>query len=447
MTRRHHVFMMLLPLLAIPLPLAAEAQTPMPASVSTLDAAARREIVEAFAREMREQYVYPERGEQVAAQVAEALAAGKYDDAKTTIELAHRLSADASAITHDAHLEVFVSQPPQAPRVGDPPRQMPAAEAGITRADKLTGDVGYIEVIGFPTLNSFKRVIDASMSALSGSRALIIDVRHNGGGDPESVAYLVSFLVPPDQPINDIILRTAKTSNTTRQSFRSVITPVSFLEVPVYVLTSKSTFSGGEEFAYDIQALKRGILVGETTGGGANPASRSDLGHGVTALIPFGRAENPITKTNWDGVGVRPDVAVAADSALSVALTKAGSKPAVDIDNASTQRVFSPRTTPLPGTEAALRKLLGAIASGAPVQPIVAPQYAARIEPTLPELRAELADLGELRSVNFYRVARFQGGDVYKLSFANGQRNMQLAVGPKGLIEEASPLLPLEPGQ
>jgi hypothetical protein len=111
------------------------------------------------------------------------------------------------------------------------------------------------------------------------------------------------------------------------------------------------------------------------------------------------------------------------------------------------QRVFTPRTTPLPGTEAAVRKLLGAIMSGVPVRAILAPEFGSYFEQTLPKLRIELADLGELRSVNFYRVARFQGGDVYKLTFANGRRNIQIAIEEKGIIEEASALLPLEPGQ
>ncbi len=450
MSRRRHVVMMLLPLLAMPVPLSADAQTAMPASASTLDPAARREIVEAFAREMRERYVFPKQGERVAEQVTTALAAGKYDDSRTTTELAHRLSADASAITHDAHLEILgprgAPRPP-APQAKGPPTAMEAVEAGITRADKLAGGVGYIEVRSFPSLSSFKRVINAAMSGLSGSRALIIDVRRNGGGDPESVTYLVSFLVPPDRPISAFVMRTAKTNDTTRRTFRSVHTPATFVNVPVYVLTSKDTFSGGEEFAYDIQALKRGTLIGETTGGGANPAGSSDLGHGVTALIPFGRPENPITKTNWDGVGVRPDIAVSTSLALTAALTKSGSKPAVDVANASIQRVFTPRTTPLPGTGVAVRKLLSSITSGAPLKAILAPELNSYFEQTLPKRRAELTDLGELRSVNFYRVARFQGGDVYKLTFAKGQRNIQIAIGDNGIIEEASAFLPLEPGQ
>jgi len=217
--------------------------------------------------------------------------------------------------------------------------------------------------------------------------------------------------------------------------------------VPVYVLTSNATFSGGEEFAYDVQALKRGTLVGETTGGGANPVGPVDISHGVTAMIPFGRVENPITKTNWEGVGVRPDVAVPAGSALSVALIRAGLKPAVDIAAASTQRVFSRRTTPLPGSEAAVRKLLGAITSGTTIQGVVVPQFASEIEPSLSKRRAELTDLGVLRSVNFYRPDGFFGGDEYKLTFANGRRKMTLVMGPEGKIVIASSLAPLDPGE
>ncbi|MBB5714175.1 hypothetical protein FHS94_000998 [Sphingomonas aerophila] len=391
---------------------------------------------------MRDQYVFPERGELVASKITAALAEGKYNDVKTPAELASQLSAAASAVTHDKHLNVVSMGAP--PPEGKP-REMPSAEAGVTRADKLAGGVGYIEVVGFPELSFSKRVLDTAMSALSGSRSLIIDVRRNGGGDPEAVAYLVSFLIPPDRPINDIVSRTAKTTNLTRQSFRSVRTPVSFLKVPVYVLTSGDTFSGGEEFAYDVQALKRATLIGETTGGGANPVGPVDIGHGITALIPFGRAENPITKKNWEGVGVRPDVPVPANLALGAALTRAGLKPVAEIASASTERVFGPRTNPLPGSEAALRNLLAAIASGRTIQGIVVPQFASAVEAVLPRFRAELASLGALQSANFNKPDAL-GGDEYKLTFANGRRKMALVVRDDGKIVIASSLAPLSPG-
>ena len=441
---RHVIaFCLLMLILPLPLPLAAAAPTATPASAPALDTASRREIVGEFARAMREHYVFPDRGEQVAARATAALASGKYDGAKTAAELARRLSADALAVTHDKHLDVFSLQEPQ----GDGPSlQMPASEAGVVRADKLAGGVGYIEVVAFPPLSSSKMVIDTVMTSLADSRALIIDVRRNGGGDPESVAYLVSFLVPPDRPINDIVLRVEKTTETTRRSYRSVRTPVSFSDVPIYVLTSNVTFSGGEEFAYDVKAFKRGTLIGETTGGGANPVRPVDIGHSVIAMIPFGRAENPITKSNWEGVGVRPDVSVAADTALAVALKRAGSNPAADVAAASTKRLFIPRTTALPGSEAALRRLIGAVVSGSPIQDVVTPQLASMIQPQLPQRRAELMSLGELRSVDFWRPGQL-GGDEYKLTFANGRRKTVLAIDDMGKIAAMLPLAPLGAGE
>ncbi len=91
-------------------------------------------------------------------------------------------------------------------------------------------------------------------------------------------------------------------------------------DVPVFVLTSSETFSGGEEFTYNIQTQKRGLIIGEITGGGANPGGMFPAGNGIAVFIPLGRAINPITKTNWEGVGVKPDVEIPADDALDRAL-------------------------------------------------------------------------------------------------------------------------------
>jgi len=92
---------------------------------------------------------------------------------------------------------------------------------------------------------------------------------------------------------------------------------------PVFVLTSGWTFSGGEELVYDIKARKRGLAIGETTAGGANPGGLQPLGHGFLAFIPVGYAVNPVTGTNWEGVGVQPDVPTSAGDALAQAHTMA----------------------------------------------------------------------------------------------------------------------------
>ena len=181
--------------------------------------------------------------------------------------LAGRLTDDLRSIAHDKHMAVVSLVNPPAPPAQSPP--LPRAEAGITRADKLSGGIGYIELVGFPSPASFKPVVDRAMAGLKGSRILIIDDRRNGGGDPASVAYLISYLLAPGQPIttNEFVNRTPGTTIFTRESFSTERTPINFAGVPIYVLTSRNTFSGGEEFAYDVQALKRATIVGEVTGG------------------------------------------------------------------------------------------------------------------------------------------------------------------------------------
>lgn len=421
-------------LAALPFTTAPAAAQPAPAA-QALDAAARQAVVTQLATALRDRYVFPDVGEQAAARIDAALAAGEYDSLSDPGAFAARLNADVEAIAHDKHLRIGGGAPQPPPAGQAPIGPPPPSEAGVVRADKLAGGIGYIEVIGFPPPQAFKPALDRAMNALEGSRALIIDVRRNGGGAPPAVAYLVSFLLPPDQRvhINDIVGRVAGTGEFTRQSSYSEPTPVNFAGKPVYVLTSNRTFSGGEEFAYDVKALNVGVLVGELTGGGANPTGPVPLPHGIRAQIPFGRAENPVTKTNWEGHGVDPDVAVPAADALRVALERLGAEPAADIAAASLERVFAPRATPLPGTETAIRTLIAGAQSGAPNYDAMSPQFAEVVRAQMPGTPGLFAPLGELKSVTF-RGPDMMGGDAYNVVFANGGLIMGVVLGPDGKI-------------
>lgn len=412
-----------------------------PRSSATLSADDRRAIVASLGTALRDQYVFPDIGERAGAKIAAALAGGAYDMLTSSGALAARLAADIGTIAHDKHLRVLADD-----AGGTPPGMgvMSKAEGGIVRADQLAGGVGYLEVVGFPPPPAFRPVLDKAMAALAGSRALIVDARRNHGGSPEAVAYLVSYFIAPDRPINDIVSRVEKTNTFTRQSYRSQPTPVSFAETPVYVLTSKDTFSGGEELAYDLQALKRATVVGEVTGGGANPTGFVDLGHGLGAAIPFGRAENPTTKANWEGRGVRPDVAVPADGALAAALRAVGQRPVADIAAASVRQVFAPRFAPRPGSEATLRRLIAGYAAGTPDYAVMTPELAGMTRQQLAELQARFAPLGALQSLTFNGPDPL-GGDEFRLRFAGGDRMMALLLDPSGKVAAVSSLIPAPP--
>jgi C-terminal processing protease CtpA/Prc len=88
---------------------------------------------------------------------------------------------------------------------------------------------------------------------------------------------------------------------------------------PLYILVSKETFSGAEGFAYDMQARKRGIIIGEQTDGGAHPGSSYRLNEHFEAFIPIGYLTHPITKQNWEGLGITPDVLTSSEQALKIA--------------------------------------------------------------------------------------------------------------------------------
>ena len=415
-------------------PAAAPASPGVCPAAASFDAGARNDVVVNLGSALRQRYVFPDIGEQAAARIDAALAAGEYDSLADPAAFAARLDADVGAIAHDKHLRInSMNAPPPPPPAGAV--AMPRAEAGVVRADKLAGGVGYIEVVGFPPPPVFKPVIDRAMSGLAGSEALIIDVRRNSGGSPESVAYLVSFLLPPDQRvhINDIVTRVPGTNEFTRQSSFSEPTPVSFAGRPVYVLTSIGTFSGGEEFAYDVKSLDRGVLIGEVTAGGANPTGPAQLGNGLIASIPWGRAENPVTKTNWEGRGVEPDVAVDAADALKVALERLGQDAAADIASASQQQVFALRAAPLPGTEAAVRSIVAGLTSGTPDYASMSPQFAEVTRQQLPQLQNLFRPLGEIKSMTYLGPGP-GGGDAFDVAFANGALVVSVMLGPDGQI-------------
>lgn len=188
------------------------------------------------------------------------------------------------------------------------------------RTERLAGDIAYVEILsfGFPP-EAVREEASRIMSAAADAKALILDLRANGGGSPFTVALVASYVFGADPVhLNSLYFRPADRTDDFYTDPR--VTGTRFGPTkPVYVLTSSRTFSGAEEFAYDLQTRKRATIVGETTGGGANPGGPVPLPYGLTLFVPTGRAINPITKTNWEGVGVKPDVAVDANSGLDVA--------------------------------------------------------------------------------------------------------------------------------
>ena len=320
----------LLPLVLCLAPLLAHAQGAPPARPIT--AAQRHAVIEGLDAKLQSNYVFPDVAKTVAARLREREGVGAYATANDTEAFAAALSKDLREFGRDRHFNVNFD-PGFRERPGGP-RQAPSREEveqgraavsrfgyGIDNLARLPGNVGYLELRGFGPTELVGEALTAAMTVLAGTDALILDLRRNGGGEPTTVAYLMShFFAPGDERhLNDLYFRA---DDSTRQFWTNPSVALRYTK-PVYVLTSPRTFSGGEEFAYDMQTQKRGTLVGETTGGGANPGDPYSLGEGFVAFIPNGRAINPVTKTNWEHTGVKPDIAVPAADARKVAYVEA----------------------------------------------------------------------------------------------------------------------------
>lgn len=405
-----------------------------------LDSAARRSVVEAVATLLTDAYVYPDIGRDAAATVSRNLAAGDYDSLVETDAFARRLTDDLREVTRDNHLQVLLegSEPGGNGGNGRPPR----SELGFSRVDVLDGNIGYVELTGFVPAGLFKPAADKAMRQLVDTDALIIDLRRNEGGDAASVAYLASFFFDPSAPVhlNDLIWRETGTAGFRRQSFHTEATPLSYLDKPVVLLTGPQTFSGGEEFAYDMKSLARATLVGESTGGGANPGDIRSLPSGLAIFLPTGRAENPITGTSWEGTGVQPDVASSPAQAFSLAYRTAlwalrdetsADDMLLEPDDVLERRLLTLRQTAQPGAEAAILLSIAEFQAGKPNYDRLSPYLAETTRRDLPFIHADIVKFGAVESVDFIEVGPM-GDDLYEVKFANGVWLWSVLLGEDG---------------
>ena len=186
---------------------------------------------------------------------------------------------------------------------------------GLAKLEILKGNIGYLDFRYLAGPEVAADTYASAMTYLANTEALIIDLRRCGGSiSPDAGPMLCSYFFATPQHLGDIYWRP---DGSTRQFWSWAHVPGKrYLDKPIYLLTSRGTFSGAEGLAYDLKNLKRVTIIGETTGGGANPGGDRRVDDHFVVWVPIGRAISPITKTNWEGVGVTPDMAVPAVSAL-----------------------------------------------------------------------------------------------------------------------------------
>lgn len=296
-------------------PIDAEASA---AGNKRLDDDRRKQVVNRIADELIRAYIFEDVARAMAKDIRQRLTNGEYDSLDYSYPFARRLTDDLRAICHDKHLRVDPRIPmtkrsrgaSRARRMGPKPEE----NYGFASVDVLHGNVGYIKFNKFDGSADARPTAAAAMAFVANTDALIFDITENGGGSPNMINFLCGYLFDKPTHLNTFHHRAAgRVSNT--YSDEKVPGMHYGEDKPVYVLTSGYTFSAAEEFAYNLKHLKRATIVGETTGGGAHPVDVMTLNKYFTLKVPTGRAVNPITKTNWEGVGVIPHVEVSADKA------------------------------------------------------------------------------------------------------------------------------------
>lgn len=294
----------------------------------TIDAKVRAEVIKVLLEKLNNSYVFAEVAKKMEADIQARLKNKEYDNITSAKEFALKLTNDLQSVSKDKHMRVRFSERPLPVREdrAELNEEEQAKHAfmmkinnhGFEQVEWMPGNIGYIKFRGFLDPELGAETVAAAMNFVSNTDALIFDMRENGGGNPAMVAHICSYLFG-DKPVhlNDLYWREG--DKTEEFWTNPQVSGKKYLNKDVYVLTSDYTFSGAEEFSNNLKVLKRATIVGETTGGGANPGGMFRLNDNFGVFIPTGRAINPITKSNWEGTGVEPDVKVSKELALKTA--------------------------------------------------------------------------------------------------------------------------------
>ena len=308
----------------------------MSSAISSFDKETVSSILESLFKKLHAHYIFPEVAEKIEGSLRKRIVNGEYDAITTFAELCDVLTDQMRDISHDLHLHMSYHEE------AHPIREdvnlfndiewkknfyqgAPFHNFGFYKVERLPGNIGYLDLRSFDPPDIAGETAIAAMNFLAHTNALIIDLRQNGGGEAYMVHLISSYLFDSEPVhLNNFYLRA---SGSTQQFWTLPYVPGKrYGNKPVYVLTGSATFSAAEEFAYNLQNLKRATIIGETTGGGANPVDTYQINPHIDVYIPMGRALNPITGTNWEGVGVTPDIQVSQETALQVAHIEAVKK-------------------------------------------------------------------------------------------------------------------------
>ena len=292
-------------------------------------------VVENLGKLIRTGYVNGELGQKMATFIQTQFSEGSYDEYLKAAVFAGSLTRDLRKCSHDLHLQMIYN-PREAEAIEQKALEDPFSERyeddwwslvrcdnfGIPKIEYLQGNIGYVKIIYFAPASIAGSLVVSTMQFLSRADALIFDLRDCHGGDPFTVQLFQSYLFSENKKPKLLLTKhTPKELDTEiQQKWTLPYLPGTRLpDIPVFILTSKETFSGGEDMAYTLKHHSRAMIIGENTKGGAHPIEEISVGHGFVLMMPNAYPEHPITKTNWEGKGVKPHIEIEQEQALGFA--------------------------------------------------------------------------------------------------------------------------------
>lgn len=287
-------------------------------------------VVDSLVTMLNRDYVFPDKAKEMGELMKKNFQDGAYKPFTEPGKLAEKLTADMQSVSHDLHLRLMYgpenikiqrSQEANADKDAvekEILQDFSANNFGFKEVKILDGNIGYLKLNSFVDARYGAPTAAAAMQMMAYTDAIIFDLRENGGGNPSMIQFITTYLLNEPTHLNTFYWRP---TDDLQQFWTLPYVPGKTMpKTDVYILTSNRTFSGAEEFTYNLKNLKRAVIVGETTGGGAHPVDFMIIDDNFAVAMPKGRAINPITKTNWEGTGVAPDYQVAAPDALDKAL-------------------------------------------------------------------------------------------------------------------------------
>ena len=294
-----------------------------------VDAATRRAVVDTLADRLERFYVFADRGREYARAMQQHVRRGRYEGVTSSMAFADTITKDLQALSKDLHLRLHYRFDPlpanendDAPDPGEARRQLEFERVrnfGFEKVQRLAGNVGYLDLRMFSGRAEAMPTAVAAMNFLGHCDAVIVDLRRNGGGSPAMIDLLLTYFTEPGEMklLNRFYQReTDRLSDFTTLPY---VPGPNLHGRPLYVLTSGRTGSAAEEFAYNVKTHQYGRTVGQVSGGAAHPGRLFRLADHFAAFVATGRAVNPVTNTNWEGVGVSPDIEAPVADAIKVA--------------------------------------------------------------------------------------------------------------------------------